>query len=230
MFLIHRHFCRTSSQSRLYFLFPIPGPPTYLLLLAASLLMVAAWLSRKLSSSTLSLAFSSPGNSPSAANNSSPSRPPIWLSVPPSSRHDEDDSLSHTVHTGEASLHISHATPVAKHQHQHQYVPMQQVALDGHIPRIHDVRSDALLEEPSAAATTDPDKSDHEAIAGPSCRWSVRLLALGFRDVAVDAYECTRLIAKSPYLVALCCYMLLQCCTAAMLVSFHIWETYTYEG
>ena len=35
----------------------------------------------------------------------------------------------------------------------------------------------------------------------------------------MDAVDCALLILRSPYLVALCSYMMLQCCTAALVVS-----------
>ena len=46
----------------------------------------------------------------------------------------------------------------------------------------------------------------------------IRQLVSTTREYARDAYDCAWLIAQSPYLVALCSYMMLQCCTAAMLV------------
>ena len=199
----------------------LAGPPTTLLLLAAGLLMIAAWLSRKLSFAAAPVTTAAAA----AAATATLQRPEDAGGRLTVIHTGEAIHTCEVVHTGEVMLHVSQATAI------------KQPALLSHA---HTSHTPHTLPSPCSPDTSDrplmplthavdvgpfqPLASVHSSQPGRISfgggsdqglgqgrpRSTLGLFLASARSHAIDAAECSWLIVQSPYLLALCAYMMLQ--------------------
>ncbi|GAX74732.1 hypothetical protein CEUSTIGMA_g2179.t1 [Chlamydomonas eustigma] len=186
-----------------------PGPPTYLLLVSASFLFLAAWLSRKLAASAVFTAPHATHKEPPSqlvldAKRSRDMDQPLCTSSTAISRSSEQVGY-HFIHAAEAQVHIS--KNLVK-QLSHPASEFRSESEGDHKLGCLLSPLDALRQAPAY---------DMKSAKAHSITKKLPVIFSNLWGHISDTMDCVTLILNSPYLMGVCAYLMLQCCTAAII-------------